>query len=102
MKGEKGMSDNWDQEELKSYGKGKLVSIVNEQDETIEVLKSELTTLSTTLQEREDDARRWSYFADSPQTALMLGSKLDPTDTSVNWVQECNRLADKALTGREG
>lgn len=47
-------------------------------------------------QERNIDAARWRYFAASPQTALMLGSKLDPYDGSVDWVQESSKLADEA------
>jgi hypothetical protein len=43
------------------------------------------------------DAARWRYFASSPQTALMLDSKLDPNDESVDWVAECNRLADAQM-----
>lgn len=39
------------------------------------------------------DAERWRFFASSPQTALMLGSKLDPNDRTVDWIAECNRLA---------
>lgn len=42
-----------------------------------------------------EDAQRWRFFADSPQTALMLGSKLDPNDTTVDWIRETTRLADE-------
>lgn len=43
------------------------------------------------------NARRWVFYASSPQTALMLGTKLDPNDNSVDWVKECNRLANAAM-----
>ena len=43
------------------------------------------------------DANRWRAFACN-QTALMLGSKLDPNDATVDWLQECNRLADAIIT----
>lgn len=40
------------------------------------------------------DAERWRFYATSPQTALMLGSRLDPNDDSMDWKAECDRLAD--------
>lgn len=40
---------------------------------------------------------RWIEYAKSPQTALMLGSNLDPNDDTVDWVKECNRLADSII-----
>ena len=45
-------------------------------------------------EEEARDAARWRAFASSPQTAMMLGSTLDPTDEHVDWLAECNRLAD--------
>jgi hypothetical protein len=42
------------------------------------------------------DAERWIHFTCN-QTALMLGSELDPNDDSVDWYAECNRLADSAI-----
>jgi hypothetical protein len=39
------------------------------------------------------DAERWRSFANSPQTALMLGTELDP-NSQQDWVTECNRLVD--------
>lgn len=42
------------------------------------------------------DAARWRRFADSPQTALMLGSTRDPNEVGVDWRAECDRLADAA------
>jgi hypothetical protein len=42
------------------------------------------------------DAERWRFYA-GPQTALMLGSQLDLCDPSVDWLAECNRLADKII-----
>ena len=44
--------------------------------------------------EAEKDATRWRLYSRSPQTALALGSLLDPHDSSVDWTTECNRLAD--------
>ena len=43
------------------------------------------------------NAERWQHFASLPQTALMLGTNLDPNDTTVDWLVECNRLADAAI-----
>lgn len=43
------------------------------------------------------DAERWKFYASCPQTALMLGSKLDPNDDSVNWYEECNKLVDQII-----
>jgi hypothetical protein len=40
------------------------------------------------------DADRWRTYASSPQTALMLGSLLDPNDSTVDWIAECARLVD--------
>jgi hypothetical protein len=45
------------------------------------------------------DAKRWKHFA-SNQTALMLGSDLDPNDETIDWLQECNRLADNLIMQR--
>lgn len=42
------------------------------------------------------DAERWRHFACN-QTAMMLGSELEPMDNDVNWLEECNRLADVAM-----
>lgn len=43
------------------------------------------------------DAERWRYFYNNAQTALMLGSNLDPNNDSIDWLEECNRLADSAM-----
>lgn len=48
------------------------------------------------------DAARWRNFASSPQTALMLGSLLNPNDPGVDWKAECDRLADAGPVPREG
>ena len=45
----------------------------------------------------ELDAARWRYFAQSAQTALMLGSELDP-HSKHDWLTECNKLADGLMT----
>ena len=47
------------------------------------------------------DAARWRLYAESPQTAIMLGSKLDPCDKSTDWVAESNRLADEMIASRK-
>jgi hypothetical protein len=55
------------------------------------------------LDEAREDAARWRFFC-NPQTALMLGSKCDPNDDSIDWRAEINRLADErtaALTQRD-
>jgi hypothetical protein len=41
------------------------------------------------------DAERWRHFA-CAQTALMLGTKRNPNDPLVDWLIECNELADAA------
>ena len=51
--------------------------------------------------QNEQDASRWRAFAGSPQTAMMLGSTLDPTDESVDWLAECSRLADARMERQE-
>jgi hypothetical protein len=43
------------------------------------------------------DTIRWRHYASSPQTALMMGSELDPNDQEVDWLEECNRLADAQM-----
>jgi len=43
------------------------------------------------------DAARWRHFAESAQTALMLGSELDP-NSQQDWLTECNKLADELMT----
>lgn len=51
-------------------------------------------------QEREkeqQDSARWRHFAGSAQTALILGSELDPNGIH-DWLTECNRLADKLMS----
>jgi hypothetical protein len=60
---------------------------------------SELDHIIVSKAEHEQmkaDAERWKYFACN-QTALMLGSKLDPNDKSINWLEECNKLADEVI-----
>lgn len=42
------------------------------------------------------DAARWRFYCCN-QTAMMLGSNLDPHDHSIDWVKECNRLADEII-----
>lgn len=42
----------------------------------------------------EKDAERWRFYC-CPQTALTLGTELDPNDQSVDWYKECSRLASR-------
>ena len=42
------------------------------------------------------NSERWNYFANSAQTALMLGSNIDQ-QTDQDWLTECNKLADAAI-----
>lgn len=55
---------------------------------------------SAALNSLGKDAARWQFFAKSAQTALMLGSDKDPNDDSVDWLEECNRLADDVMRDR--
>lgn len=48
------------------------------------------------------DAARWRHFASSPQTALMLGSELDPNAVGIDWRAECDRLLDGGVPGTPG
>lgn len=51
-------------------------------------------------QRAEADAERWRFFASSKQTALMLGSNIDPFTeeiTKEKLIAECNQLADAAI-----
>ena len=47
------------------------------------------------------DAARWRFYANSSQTAIILGRKLDPCDKSTDWVAESNRLADEMIASRK-
>ena len=50
--------------------------------------------LAALVREHEEkDSERWRFYASNPQTALALGSKLDPNEDN-DWAAECNRLAD--------
>lgn len=42
------------------------------------------------------NSKRWKFFC-CPQTALMLGSELDPNDETVDWQRECDYLADRLI-----
>ena len=55
----------------------------------------EVWWLKERLAKAREDAKRWRRFASSPQTALMLGSPLNPNLKIVDWVVECNRLIDE-------
>lgn len=52
--------------------------------------------IPTPSQEEALDAKRWRYYADCPQTALMLGTELDP-NSEQDWAAECSRLVDASL-----
>jgi hypothetical protein len=58
-----------------------------------------LDSFDTLTRERDEavqDAARWRFYC-CPQTALMLGSKCDPNDDSIDWRAEINRLADERI-----
>jgi hypothetical protein len=57
-------------------------------DEPLSALLDEVEALTA-------DAERWRHFA-CAQTALMLGTKRNPNDPLVDWLIECNELADAA------
>lgn len=58
--------------------------------------KDALAYRDALVQRLEKSASRWE-IAISPQLALMLGSTLDPNDPMIDWIKECNRLADEIL-----
>ena len=64
------------------------------------ILLSELARqaafMANEYEAQEKNAKRWEYYAQNPQLALMLGSKLDPLSKQ-DWLAECNRLAYAAL-----
>lgn len=62
---------------------------------------NEITELTRQRDEYKQDALRWRLYASSPQTALALGTKLDPI-TEQDWKAECDRLADAAINGADG
>lgn len=57
---------------------------------------SDILALCDAVEALEKDANRWRWYAKSPQTALMLGSKLDP-NSEQDWVAENGRLADTIM-----
>jgi hypothetical protein len=59
-------------------------------------LNDAYATLTRERDEARKDAARWRFFC-NPQTALMLGSKYDPNDDSIDWRAEINRLADERI-----
>lgn len=61
---------------------------------------NEARMLRDEMAESMRDAKRWRYFADSPQTALMLGSELDP-NSAHDWAKECGILADELARYKE-
>lgn len=62
----------------------------------VENQEKEITELRAKLAAAREDGERWRYYADCPQTALMLGSRHDPNDKTINWVDECRKLCDAA------
>lgn len=73
--------------------------VTRERDETgfWTNIKSMAVIVRVFLDAMMQDAKRWRYYASSPQTALMLGSTLDPNDHSVDWAAESSRLADQHI-----
>ena len=57
----------------------------------------EAVTPSNAREKEQQEAARWRHFAGSAQTALILGSDLDPNGIH-DWLTECNRLADKLMS----
>ena len=57
---------------------------------------TDVAALCDAVEALEKDANRWRWYATSPQTALMLGSKLDP-NSEQDWVAENGRLADMIM-----
>jgi hypothetical protein len=68
--------------------KKELRATLAQRDATIAAITAERDALTK-------DALRWRTFV-GPQTALMLGSTLDP-NSPADWKAECDRLADKAI-----
>ena len=75
---------------------GEVRCVVCERDRAIE----QIADAEARVRELEGDAQRWRVYASSPQTALQLGTDLDPNDGSVDWCAESSRLADVALARR--
>lgn len=48
----------------------------------------------------QKDADRWHFVACSPQTALMLGSNVDPNQKDFPWREEPDRLVDSLRTAQ--
>jgi hypothetical protein len=59
--------------------------------------QAKIDALEAKLAQVSKDAMRWIFYA-NPQTALMLGSELDPNDPSIDWAEECNKLADNIMS----
>lgn len=69
----------------------------------IEIVKAEglgraVDILKYERDKLQEDALRWRFYADSSQTALYLGTKLDPNDEQMDWKSECDKLAGKMMT----
>ena len=77
---------------LCTYQQGILMALC-EWHQEVEAVNAEATR-PCLAEEEARDAKRWRIVAGSPQTAMMLGSTLDPTAESIDWLAECNRLAD--------
>lgn len=63
---------------------------------------SDILALCDAVEALEKDANRWRWYAKSPQTALMLGSDLDPNGAGQDWSAECDRLADDLIRNASG
>jgi hypothetical protein len=64
--------------------------------ETSRQLHEGVIQLKQRVEELENDAKRWKYYC-CAQTALYLGTKLDPNNSAIDWAIECNLLADEAM-----
>lgn len=62
-----------------------------------------ITDISSLRSDDAKNANRWKFYAaNSPQTAVMLGTDKDPNDDTVDWLAECNRLVDEARRKKHG
>jgi hypothetical protein len=69
--------------------------LVKEINKELEAIKG--YTGKDTDYDKDLDAKRWRFYSDSPETALSLGSKLNPNDETIDWARESNRLVDELI-----
>lgn len=84
-------------EQIAAWEEGHGNSNVSREGLVVLSLINRIKDLTLRMSEEKQDAARWRHFASSPQTALMLGSKLDPNDAEAFWKRECDLLADAAM-----